>query len=200
MEWVQDFHNLLRDNHPPGSSCWGADGLHCSNYNSVHAPRCQCCQARWDSPVPPRVNIEYNTAPTGLHQHQSPLPFLWFWLATVLATHLPLMIKFILPPPFPLLLQNLHENSSITMKMETTHSSQICVNLQSHIMSKPKRLSHEMHLSLQNGGLVFKLDKGCTNPGHQVTVLPKFWMTMPNICISAVLTHCMSLFCAYNLE
>jgi len=26
MEWVKGFHDLLRDNHPPGSSCWGADG------------------------------------------------------------------------------------------------------------------------------------------------------------------------------
>jgi len=60
------------------------------------------------------------------------------------------------------------------MKMEARHSSQICVNLQSHIMSKPNRLSSEVHLSLQNGGLIFKLDQGCTNPGHQVTVMPKF--------------------------
>jgi len=60
------------------------------------------------------------------------------------------------------------------MKMEATHSSQIYVNLQSHSTSKPKRLSSEMHISLQNGGSIFELDQGCTNPGHQVTVLPKF--------------------------
>jgi len=73
------------------------------------------------------------------------------------------------------------------MKMEATHSSQICVNLQSHITSEPKTVSSEMHLSLQNGGLIFKLDQGCTNPGHKITVPPKFWMATPNTYISAIL-------------
>ena len=29
--------------------------LQCFNYNLVHAPRCECCQARWDSPMRHRV-------------------------------------------------------------------------------------------------------------------------------------------------
>lgn len=36
--------------------------LHCFNYNLVLAPRCHCCQARWDSPVTPRVTQSINSS------------------------------------------------------------------------------------------------------------------------------------------
>ena len=86
--------------------------LHCFNYDLVSASRCQCCQARWDSPVPPlKGNKECKTALTGLHQNLSPLPFLWFWLSIVLATHLQL-IKF---PPLQPSLQNLLENIVLSL-------------------------------------------------------------------------------------
>jgi len=32
----------------------------------------------------------------------------------------------------------------------------------------------------------FELEKGCTNPGHQVTIATQFYVTVPNICGSSV--------------